>query len=74
MSLISPAVHDGTGCRFNDGACDPQGRFISGLMHEGPDRNPGALYRFRSSGDACLIQQGIALPNGIAWSEDGNTF
>lgn len=74
VSLISPAVHDGAGCRFNDGACDPQGRFISGLMHEGPDRNPGALYRFGSSGDVCLIQQGIALPNGIAWSEDGNTF
>lgn len=74
VSLISPAVHAGTGCRFNDGACDPQGRFISGLMHEGPNRNPGALYRFSRSGDACLIQQGIALPNGMAWSEDGNTF
>ena len=65
VSLISPAVHDGTRCRFNDGACDPQGRFISGLMHEGPDRSPGALYRFSSSGDACLIQQGIALPTEL---------
>lgn len=23
VRLISPAVHEGTGCRFNDGACDP---------------------------------------------------
>ncbi|WP_260232630.1 MULTISPECIES: SMP-30/gluconolactonase/LRE family protein [unclassified Enterobacter] len=74
VSHISPAIHDDTGCRFNDGACDPQGRFITGLMHEGPDRSPGELYRFGCSGDAYVIQQGIALPNGLAWSDDGNTL
>ena len=74
VSHISPAIHDGTGCRFNDGACDPQGRFITGLLHEGPDRRPGALYRFGCSDEAHVMQQGIALPNGLAWSEDGNTL
>jgi len=74
VSYISPAIHDGTGCRFNDGACDPQGRFVTGLMYEGPVRYPGALYRFTCSNEALLIQQDIALPNGLVWSEDGNTF
>lgn len=74
VSHISPAIHDGAGCRFNDGACDPQGRFVTGLMFEGPDRRLGALYRFPCSDDAHIIQKEIALPNGLAWSEDGNTL
>lgn len=74
VSYISPAIHDSTGSRFNDGACDPQGRFVTGLMYEGPVRYPGALYRFTCSNETLLIQQDIALPNGLAWSEDGNTF
>lgn len=74
VSYISPAIHDSTGSRFNDGACDPQGRFVTGFMYEGPVRYPGALYRFTCSNETLLIQQDIALPNGLAWSEDGNTF
>lgn len=74
VSHIHAGIHDSAGYRFNDGACDPQGRFITGLMHEGPDRKSGALYRFDSLGNVHSIQQGIALPNGLAWSEDGNTL
>ncbi|WP_202629069.1 SMP-30/gluconolactonase/LRE family protein [Serratia fonticola] len=70
----SAAAHN-KGCyRFNDGACDPQGRFITGLMHEGPNREAGALYRYDSELNAQAIQRNIALPNGLAWSEDGHTL
>lgn len=74
VSHINTGVYDGAGCRFNDGACDPQGRFISGLMHEGQDRQPGALYRFDNRDNARVIRQGIALPNGLAWSEEGDSL
>lgn len=65
------AVHDGASSRFNDGACDPQGRFVTGLMNEGPNQRAGALYRYDSALNAQVIHRGMALPNGLAWSDDG---
>ncbi len=70
----STAVHNRASYRFNDGACDPQGRFVTGLMHEGPNRETGALYRYDSELNAQAIHRNIALPNGLAWSEDGSTL
>ena len=58
--------------RFNDGACDPQGRFITGLMDEGHSRNTGKLYRYDAGLNASVIMDGISLPNGLAWSSDGS--
>lgn len=58
--------------RFNDGACDPQGRFITGLMNEGHSRNTGKLYRYDAGLNASVIMDGISLPNGLAWSSDGS--
>ncbi len=57
--------------RFNDGACDPQGRFITGLMDEGHSRNTGKLYRYDAGLNASVILDGISLPNGLAWASDG---
>lgn len=68
------AVHDGASYRFNDGACDPLGRFVTGLMDEGPNRKTGALYRYDSALNTQVIHRGVALPNGLAWSEDGRTL
>ncbi|MCS3430188.1 SMP-30/gluconolactonase/LRE family protein [Klebsiella sp. BIGb0407] len=70
----TPAICEGASYRFNDGACDPQGRFVTGLMDEGPNRRAGALYRYDSELNARIILQGVALPNGLAWSEDGGTL
>lgn len=58
--------------RFNDGACDPQGRFITGLMDEGHSRNTGKLYRYDAGLNASVILDSISLPNGLAWSSDGS--
>lgn len=58
--------------RFNDGACDLQGRFITGLMDEGHSRNTGKLYRYDAGLNASVIMDGISLPNGLAWSSDGS--
>lgn len=68
------AVNDGASYRFNDGACDPQGRFVTGLMDEGPNRRAGALYRYDSALNAQVIHWDLALPNGLAWSEDGRAL
>nr|WP_282876957.1 SMP-30/gluconolactonase/LRE family protein [Pseudomonas peli] len=34
VSQHSASVHPRSTYRFNDGACDPQGRFVTGLMDE----------------------------------------
>lgn len=74
VCMHSVAVHDGASYRFNDGACDPQGRFVTGLMDEGPNRRTGALYRYDSELNSRVIHRGMALPNGLAWSKDGRTL
>ncbi|MNO68624.1 L-arabinolactonase [compost metagenome] len=69
----SGSVHHRSSYRFNDGACDPQGRFVTGLMDEGPSGQTGALFRFDAELHDEVIHDGMSLPNGLAWSEDGNT-
>lgn len=67
----SPAVIGLAYYRFNDGACDPQGRFITGLMDEGHRPDTGKLYRYDASLKASVILGNLNLPNGLAWSLDG---
>ena len=74
VSRRSAPIHDGDCYRFNDGANDPQGRFVTGLMDEGSHRQAGALYRYDSALNAVVICPDVALPNGVAWSEDGHTL
>ena len=58
--------------RFNDGACDPQGRFITGLMDEAHSKNTGKLYRYDAGLNASVVLDNIGLPNGLVWSIDGS--
>lgn len=57
--------------RFNDGACDPQGRFVTGLMDEGHSQGTGKLYRYDAALNPRVILENINLPNGLVWSIDG---
>lgn len=41
--------------RFNDGACDPQGCFITGLMDEARSKNTGKLYRYDAGLNASVM-------------------
>lgn len=59
--------------RFNDGKCDPLGRFWVGTIYEPRDPPLAALY--------CLEQQrlerkaaDVTVANGLAWSPDGRTM
>jgi sugar lactone lactonase YvrE len=57
--------------RFNDGRCDPAGRFWAGTMIETLDRRVGALYRFDPDGKCHLMVDNLICPNGLAFSPDG---
>jgi sugar lactone lactonase YvrE len=58
----------GADLRFNDGACDPAGRFWAGTVAR--DRRPGAgaLYRLDGDGTITVMRDGVTESNGIGWS------
>lgn len=56
---------------FNDGACDPAGRFVAGTSTA--ERTPGAatLYTLEPDGSASVVLPEVTESNGVAWSGDG---
>lgn len=65
--------------RLNDGKCDPDGRFVVGSIPLGglpPDGVAGVeqLWRLEHDGTVTVIDEGIALSNGMAWSPDGRVM
>jgi sugar lactone lactonase YvrE len=60
--------------RFNDGACDPAGRFWAGTLARRMDAGAAALYRFDADGDVTRVLDGVTVSNGLRWSPDGATF
>jgi len=71
---IAPAPYDSERFRFNDGRCDPQGRFFVGSMNEKRDSSTAALYRVERNGTLIQVIGGIMISNGLAWSPDGKTM
>ncbi len=58
--------------RFNDGECDPQGRFWTGTMDAVEWSAPaGNLYRLDADKTVTRMEQNVICSNGIAWSPDG---
>ncbi len=59
--------------RFNDGKCDPAGRFLAGTMDLGESDPSGAFYSFDGKQSTRLLEN-ITISNGLAWSADHKTF
>jgi sugar lactone lactonase YvrE len=60
--------------RFNDGKCDPAGRFWAGTMAYDESDGAGALYRLGPDGRVDRILDGVTISNGLAWSAAGGTM
>ena len=61
--------------RFNDGKCDPAGRFWAGTMRQAEDRKGGgSLYRLDPDLSVHKMWGDITVANGIAWSHDAKTM
>ena len=58
------------GNRFNDGKCDPAGRFWAGTMPLSEDKPSGSLYMIASDRSAVKREGAITISNGLAWSLD----
>ena len=59
--------------RFNDGKCDPRGRFLAGTMDMGEKDPNGSLYSFDGKSVTRLLS-GVTISNGLTWSPDQKTF
>jgi sugar lactone lactonase YvrE len=71
LASVSESEHANN--RFNDGKCDPAGRFLVGTMNMDEKSPTGALYSF--DGQAITrLQDGVRISNGLAWSPDYKTF
>lgn len=70
---FAPAPYDAAAFRFNDGKCDPAGRFWVGTLSDA--REPlASLYRCTHDGRVDCMLGGIAVGNGLGWSPDGRTM
>ncbi|MFN2121135.1 MAG: SMP-30/gluconolactonase/LRE family protein [Anaerolineales bacterium] len=62
------------GNRFNDGKCDPRGRFLAGTMDHGEAKTRGSLYSLAAGGRPRRLLKDLRISNGMAWSPDGKTM
>ncbi|SDR32576.1 Sugar lactone lactonase YvrE [Rhizobiales bacterium GAS191] len=66
----NPEVHATS--RFNDGRCDPHGRFFVGTIDETRTGTAG-LYRFEA-GRLTKLAEGLMTSNGLAFSPQGDVM
>ncbi len=75
LTLRAPAPFDPAIHRFNEGGCDPSGRFWAGVMFDPLDpaaeRQAGALQSYTPAEGLQQAADVTDLHNGMAWSADG---
>ena len=62
--------------RFNDGKCDPAGRFWAGTMNKGDAlaKITGSLYSLDANHQVTKHVDSIGVSNGIVWTQDAKTM
>ena len=70
------AAHDGEQLVFNDITVGPAGAIYGGTFHWGADgmERHGRLLMIRGDGTATVLDDGIALSNGLGFSPEGRTL
>ena len=60
--------------RFNDGACDPAGRFWAGTAATDGQAGVGSLYRLDPDGSVTEVLPGVTESNGLGWNRAATVF
>lgn len=75
LEKLSAVEQDLPKNRFNDGKCDPQGRFWAGTMDAKDWKDPsGNLFRMQADRSMSRIRSHVVCANGSGWSPDGRTM
>lgn len=69
---VNPEIQPGS--RFNDGKCDPTGRFWIGTMDEEGRKGRGDLIVVENNSTASVKISNVTISNGLAWSKDSRIF
>jgi sugar lactone lactonase YvrE len=62
------------GNRFNDGKCDPAGRFWAGTMPFNEKEPVGNVYMLDTDLSVTRKIEGVTISNGLAWTADNKIF
>lgn len=73
LTFLSSLKDEPLNNRFNDGKCDPRGRFLAGTMDMGEKEPKGSLYSFDGKSVTSLLSN-VTVSNGLTWSPDYKTF
>jgi len=73
LTLLSALTDEPSNNRFNDGKCDPRGRFLAGTMDLDEKDPNGSLYSFDGKSATKLLGD-VTISNGLTWSPDHKTF
>ncbi|MDP1741036.1 SMP-30/gluconolactonase/LRE family protein [Polaromonas sp.] len=73
LQRLAAASHHSTTTRFNDGKCDPLGRFWASTIYEPRDARHAALFCLQG-GALARIAGDATVGNGLAWSADSRTL
>jgi sugar lactone lactonase YvrE len=60
--------------RFNDGKCDPSGRFWAGTLSYNVEQGAGSLYCLDGEHKVDLKLQDLTISNGMAWNKERSKF
>ncbi len=76
ITPIADAESHLPGNRFNDGKCDPAGRFWAGSLALDEDHGEGLgnLYCLDADRQVHLKAPGVWISNGLAWTRDARTM
>lgn len=69
ITLVHPETNPQI--RYNDGKCDPSGRFYVGTMALNGQKGSGTLFVIDSALRYKPVIQGVSISNGIVWNADG---
>ncbi len=74
LTLITNPLDTLKDIRFNDGKCDPVGRFWVGTMHLDAKKGAASLYVMNDKHQVRKVLDDVTISNGIAWSLDQQTM
>ncbi len=74
LALLADPEKDIPDNRFNDGKCDPKGRFWAGTMTTKQMAPVGSLYCLDTDLSYKRMVSGVGCSNGLAWSPDQKTM
>ena len=74
LSFLTNPLPDTVNLRYNDGKCDPAGRFWVGTMALDSRRRGAVLYRMDKDKSIHQMLDSVTISNGIVWTADKKTM